>query len=76
MTEAARAVLGWAFENRPGVERIYTGAIESHAASRRVLEKCGLKFVGTVSESWEKFTEPVTLAVYEVTRAAWGASRS
>lgn len=76
MTEAAQAILTWAFETRPGVDRITTGVIESHGASRRVLEKCGMKVTGTVSETWEKFTEPVDLVAYELTREAWQASRS
>lgn len=72
MTEAAEAVLAWAFESYPSLEEITTTVIEEHTASRRVLEKCGLEFAGQLEEKWEKFAEPVSLARYRVTREAWG----
>ncbi len=76
MTEAAKAVMGWAFALDPNLQRITTTVIEEHAASRRVLEKCGMEVVGHVSETWMKFEEPVKLAMYGVTRGAWSRHSS
>lgn len=71
MTEAVSAVLDWAFRSNPAVQQVTTTVVEEHKASRRVLEKCGLDPTGHVSERWEKFADPVRLAVYSLTREAW-----
>jgi RimJ/RimL family protein N-acetyltransferase len=71
MTEATRAVLDWAFESSPEVQRVTTTVLEQHRASRRVLEKCAMELTGHVSENWEKFADPVDLAVYGLSREAW-----
>jgi ribosomal-protein-alanine N-acetyltransferase len=76
VTEAAKAVLDWAFASSAETRRVTTTVVEEHQASRRVLEKCGLELTGHVSENWDKFTEPVRLAVYSVTREAWGGHSS
>lgn len=76
MTEAARAVMEWAFASNLHLQRITTTVIEEHAASRRVLEKCGMGVVGHVSETWKKSEEPVKLALYGVTRGEWGRPSS
>lgn len=76
MTEAAKAVVEWAFTTRPELRRITTGVIAEHEASRRVLDKCGLVPTETVSEKWEKFAEPVSLVAYGLSREAWERSRS
>lgn len=52
-TEAARAVVGWCFQNL-GVHRIQADCTEGHTASERVMIKCGFKLEGTWREScWE-----------------------
>ena len=71
MTEAAKAVLDWAFESRPDVQRVTTTVLEHHGASRRVLEKCSMEISAHVSEKWEKFEDPVDLVVYSLTRDVW-----
>ena len=44
-TESARASLAWGFDEL-GLDRIVAVALASNAASRRVLEKCGLEEIG------------------------------
>lgn len=49
-TEAARAYIEWGFAPKPdglGLDRIVAIVRPDHAASRRVLEKCGLRECGT-----------------------------
>jgi len=65
-TEGARAALGYGFEV-VGVERIISTARADNAASRRVMEKCGLAFE-------EEFTHKGALvAWYAIDRADWQA---
>jgi len=71
MTEAAAAVIEWAFLTDPHLQRIRTTVVREHEASRRVLEKCGMALVGHTTEKWEKCAEPVELAVFGLTREAW-----
>ena len=46
-TESARASIAYGF-GEVGLERIVAVALESNVASRRVLEKCGLREIGVV----------------------------
>ena len=65
-TEGARAALGYGFEV-VGLERIVSTARADNAASRRVMEKCGLTFQ-------EEFTHKGALvAWYAIDRADWQA---
>ena len=64
MTEAARAVLAWGLAQYPKVRRVVTYAMTQNTASRRVMEKCGLNFVGVKTGKWAKFPEPVELSEY------------
>lgn len=64
MTEAVRAVLAWALEHCPAMTLVRSAARVENVGSRRVLEKCGMRHVQTVQEKWEKFEQPVALAVY------------
>ena len=67
-TEGARAALGYGFEV-VGLERIISTARADNAASRRVMEKCGLAFK-------EEFTHKGALvAWYAIDRADWQASQ-
>jgi RimJ/RimL family protein N-acetyltransferase len=67
-TEGARAALGYGFEV-VGLERIISTARADNAASRRVMEKCGLAFQ-------EEFTHKGALVVwYAIDRADWLASQ-
>ncbi len=71
MTEAVDAVIEWAFTADLGLEWIKTTVIPENGASIRVLEKCGMELLGEVSEEWGKFSDPVQLAVYGLSRATW-----
>jgi len=71
MTEAVTAVVSWAFEADTDLRRVQTNVVEANAASRRVLEKCGMELAGFILEEWEKFDEPVRSAVYGMEREAW-----
>jgi ribosomal-protein-alanine N-acetyltransferase len=64
MTEAARAVLDWGLRRYPKVRRVVTYAMTENRASQRVMEKCGLKFVGVHQKKWAKFAGPVELSEY------------
>jgi RimJ/RimL family protein N-acetyltransferase len=68
-TEGARAALGYGFE-AVGLERIISTARADNAASRRVMEKCGLAFQ-------EEFTHKGALvAWYAIDRADWRARQA
>jgi ribosomal-protein-alanine N-acetyltransferase len=71
MTEAVTTVLQWAFETFDSLERVKTTTTSANTGSRRVLEKCGFEFTGTVVEKWAKSSEPVELATYELSRERW-----
>ena len=71
MTEAVAAVIDWAFETHPDLQRIKTTVIPENEASCRVLEKCGMELLGEIEETWDKFPDPVRLAVYGLTRPRW-----
>jgi RimJ/RimL family protein N-acetyltransferase len=52
-TEAARAAIGWCFDNLD-VHRIQADCTDGNIASERVMLKCGFKYEGTWREScWE-----------------------
>lgn len=71
MTEAVQAVLDWGFTANPRLMAVSSAAMRVNRGSTRVMEKCGLVFVEHVREKWEKFDEPVELAVYRLTRERW-----
>ena len=76
MSEAAGAVLRWGFESYPNLNRVVTSAVAENFGSRRVMEKCGLRFERTRPEKWAKLPEPVELAVYSITRQQWLENRA
>ena len=54
-TEAARAVLAYGFEDL-GLARIDSGAAHENLASRRVMEKIGMRYVGLSEDGGYRFT--------------------
>lgn len=68
MTEVVRAVVDWGLRRYAQIELIRTAATTANTGSRRVLEKCGFKLVDVARDRWEKFEDPVELAVYECSR--------
>ncbi|MFJ4681543.1 MULTISPECIES: GNAT family N-acetyltransferase [unclassified Kitasatospora] len=74
-TEAATALVGAAFGERPGTERVVATTMAVNTASRRVLERAGLRHVRTFSADWP---DPIPGSehgdvVYALTRAEWAA---
>lgn len=61
-TEAARAVLGYAF-GELDLDSIHGGAVPGNMASKRVLEKLGMRYLGLDAEGSHTFT--LTKAEYE-----------
>jgi RimJ/RimL family protein N-acetyltransferase len=67
-TEAARAVVGYAFD-RQGVHAVRAVTDTRNTGSIRVAERLGMRLVGTVHTTFKE--EPCDEHTYEVTRAAW-----
>ena len=76
MTEGVQAVLRWVFQNFPELQSVSTSAISLNKGSIRVMEKCGLRFQKYIQEKWEKFDEPVELAVYSISRDMWSSQQA
>ncbi|MFF2630578.1 GNAT family N-acetyltransferase [Kitasatospora griseola] len=73
-SEAAVALVGAAFDEL-GAERVVGTTMAVNSASRRVLERAGLRHVRTFFEDWP---DPIPGSehgdvVYELTRAEWAA---
>ena len=75
-TEASRAVIDRGFTELP-IERVYAHTMAVHRASRRVMEKAGMRMVRLFTADW-----PIRIpgdeygdVEYAVTRAEWLASR-
>jgi RimJ/RimL family protein N-acetyltransferase len=73
-TEGARALIDKAFADL-GVERVYASTMAVNVASRRVMEKAGMRFVRTFDADW-----PVRIpgdekgdVEYAIERAQWEA---
>ncbi len=67
MTEAARALTGWAFENFD-LSRIYAGVLEWNPASMRVLEKAGYQFEARLRKAIIKEGQVMDELIYAVVR--------
>lgn len=67
-TEGAQASLAYGFENRK-LERIISVALPENRASRRVMEKCGLTFLG------ETHWRDTDVVWYAIDRKDWRAGR-
>ena len=76
MTEGVQAVLNWVFRNILDLQNITTSAVSVNKGSIRVMEKCGLRFQKYVKEKWEKYDEPVELAIYSISRDMWSSQQS
>ena len=75
-TEGAARVRDEAFADL-AVDRVWAQTMSANRRSRRVLEKCGLRYVKTFFLDWE---DPIEGAEhgeveYEITRATWERSR-
>lgn len=75
-TEGARALVDDGFTG-PLVQRVVASTMTVNAASRRVLEKAGLRYVRTVHGAWPEVIEGSEHGdvEYALTRAEWVAAR-
>ena len=74
-TEASRALIDKGFREL-GVRRVFASTMVVNAASRRVMEKAGLKFVRIVHREWPMYVEGDEHGEteYALTRDEWRAS--
>ena len=74
-TEGARALVDYAFDR--GARRVYAGTMVVNVASRRVMEKAGLRFIRTFHQEWPYRIEGDEKGdvEYALLRAEWEALR-
>ena len=75
-TEGSRALIDMAFSDM-GARLVWAETMSVNAASRRVMEKAGLRFVGTIFQDWpEKLPGDEEGDVrYAITREEWERDR-
>src|SRR5918992_413033 len=75
-TEGSRALIDKAFSDL-GARRVWAETMVVNTASRRVMEKAGLRFAGTIVQDWpEKLPGDEEGDVrYEITREEWERDR-
>ena len=74
-TEGSLALIDRAFAEL-GARRVYAQAMAVHRASRRVMEKAGLRFVRAFVADWPVLIEGDEHGVeYAVTRQEWASAR-
>ena len=69
-TEVSRALLRRAFEELQA-DGVYATATTDHVASQRVMQKLGMRFVGTSIDT--SGGQPEEIVTYRIDRAAWQA---
>src|SRR5205823_5899186 len=71
-TEGSRALIRKGFTDL-GVRRVYACAMAVNPASRRVMEKSGLRYVRTLHEVWPEYIEGEEHGAveYALTRDEW-----
>jgi RimJ/RimL family protein N-acetyltransferase len=74
-TEAARAVIDYAFEHL-GHEALQAGARVSNPASRRVLEKCGFQWTGVGLYRIRAMNSSVPCDRFRLDRGIWASLKS
>jgi ribosomal-protein-alanine N-acetyltransferase len=70
VTEAARAVVGWAFEEL-GLKRVFAQHFTRNPASGRVMQKIGMKHEGSLRQHDKKWDQYVDVEVYGILRDEW-----
>jgi RimJ/RimL family protein N-acetyltransferase len=75
-TEGARALIALAFTEL-GARRVWAHTMTVNSASRRVLERCGLRYVRTFHLEWPEPIEGTELGdvEYELLPAEWETAR-
>ena len=74
-TEAARAVIDYAFEEF-AIERLISGARVLNPASRHVLEKCGFQWTGVELHRFLALGSSTPVDCFKLDRAVWASIKS
>jgi [ribosomal protein S5]-alanine N-acetyltransferase len=74
MTEAARAVVSYGFEDL-GLHRIYATHVARNPASGRVMQKAGMRYEGCLRQHVWRWDVPQDLLYYGILRTEWEAAR-
>ena len=69
-TEAVGAIIQFGFEELK-LNRIYAGYFSRNDASRRVMEKNGMKYEGSLRQHVKKWDEFVDIVYYGILRSEW-----
>jgi len=70
VTEAARAVIGWAFESL-GLHRVFAYHFTRNPASGRVLQKIGMTHEGSLRQHEKKWDQFLDVEVYGILHSEW-----
>lgn len=73
-TEAARAVLKYAFETLE-LNRVYASHFPRNPASGRVMQKAGMRPEGILRQHFVRWTEPENLVYYGILKSEWRADQ-
>ena len=75
MTEAARAVIDWAFRNHAAWRKVVATADLPNPGSWRVMEKLGMRREGVLCSEGLVRGQPVDMVYYGLLREEWEARR-
>ncbi|MBI4671465.1 MAG: GNAT family N-acetyltransferase [Chloroflexi bacterium] len=70
MTEAARAVIRFGFENL-NLNRVYASHFVRNPASGRVMQKCGMRYEGTLRQHFVRWGQAEDLVYYGILKSEW-----
>jgi RimJ/RimL family protein N-acetyltransferase len=74
-TEAARAVIDFAFEEFD-IEHLISGARVANPSSRNILEKCGFQWSGVELHRFEALGSSTPVDCFRLTRGVWSSLKS
>ena len=74
-TEAARAVIDFAFEEFD-VEQLISGARVANPASRNILEKCGFQWSGVELHRFEALGSSTPVDCFRLSRGVWSSLKN
>ncbi len=74
-TEAARAVIDFAFEEF-AVEHLIAGARVANPASRNILEKCGFQWSGVELHRFEALGSSTPVDCFRLSRSVWASLKN
>jgi len=74
MTEAARALVDWGFQNLV-CERIFAGLFAENEASERVIKKVGFIYEGRLRRAVWKHGQNMDVLMYSIIRQDWENER-